>query len=161
MTADINLALRFVGFCGALWAVALVLILSAGPLGLSGSLNIVVVLATLVPFFVVRFFAAPYLLVHPGKPKLAEMMPFMLFGFVGVSGLAFVFEAVVITKFLGQSESVGLGQVLTQPLTSRYNMSTLFGLSFWAATSAICAISVGLRFVSAVHLRHRWAKPTD
>lgn len=158
--ADIKLGLRFVGFCSALWLAAFGLIFFAGPLGLFAHLNIIVLLATLVPFFVVRFFAVPYLTLHPGKPAFKDMLPFMVTGFVGVSLAAFVFEAMVMTRLIGEAEGVGFMDVLTQPLSERYNMATFAGLTFWTAASAITAISLALRFPASVHLRHRWANPS-
>ena len=78
---------------------------------------------------------------------------------LGASALAFAAEAIISFGYLRQIEVATLWDVLRQPMTERYSITTVFGLSFWACATLSSALASAVFFPLRLLREERFPRP--
>ncbi|MEZ5796728.1 MAG: hypothetical protein R3D63_04075 [Paracoccaceae bacterium] len=78
-------------------------------------------------------------------PPAFELLPFMVISTLLAAGLAYIAEAVLMDIVLSRSQPVTFSEVIFAPLDQRYNVTVLFGLSFFVSATAVVAFTAIFR----------------
>jgi hypothetical protein len=155
MPRSIQAGLILAAASTAVWVILLLVFVYAPALNIKFYPSVTVPLATVAPFILARPLAK-----HIIRRELKALTGREIFTLSALSiGLcatsAFVIEAGIAHSLLSQVQPVSLIEVLSEPLSNRYSLTVLFGLSFFSSTLLVCAFVSLISIPSMVHARIR------
>lgn len=114
--------------------------------------------AALAPLFYAPFIARGMISDEKSPLNRREYIIFGLISVVGCAVLSFIIEAGILHSVLSQAQEISFYEIISSPMSKRYHMTVLFGMSFFVSATAVVAFVALVRVPANIHVRLRPAK---
>jgi hypothetical protein len=141
-----------------IWVLLLLAFIFAPKYGIKFYPRFTVPIAVLSPLFFSPLMARVILKIKKEKLNFKELMIFSSIVIFGCAIFSFIIEAAILHRAISQIQEITFLEVISAPLNKRYNMTVLFGMSFFVSTIVVAVFTAFVRVPATINLHLRLTK---